>query len=449
VLASFILGVFLASFLPVSFNIILILLIIGIGLLALFGYQNTYSRRGLLGSILFLVLLGGMARFLYADISTDILLQFADRQAGGKPVQITMRGYVDERSFRVKEIVLPDRTIAVDEKTAITIGDGAIYETGDALEVRGAVSTPKNFEDFDYVRYLKKDGIKTVVSFPVISRIDDVTMGFWEKKMLGFKKSAVAARSYFEKAINRSVAEPNAAYINGILMGSRQNIPDDLREDFNKTGTAHILAISGYNIMIIANALLAGLVFFVRRRSAFWISVAAIIAFTIMTGSSASVVRASLMGLLLLFAQGYGRMYDARNSIALAGAAMIFANPFVLAFDIGFQLSFLAVFGLIYLYPVLQNKFEKWPPLLGVKDSFLTTISAQAFVGIPVILYFGKFSWAFLPANILILPFVPFAMLAGLIAALGEVILPPLSAIISIPAWAITTYQIWVIRLLS
>ena len=142
-------------------------------------------------------------------------------------------------------------------------------------------------------------------------------------------------------------------------------------------------------------------------------------------------------------------MYSARNSIVLAGAAMVFLNPFTLAFDIGFQLSFLAVLGLIYLYPFLQRKFEKIPPMLGIKESFLATVSAQAFVGIPIIVYFGRFSWAFLPANILVLPFVPFAMLFGLIAGLGQMLLPAFGSVISIPAWAITTYQIWVIKLLS
>ena len=459
-LLAFVIGIFVASLAGISYEVILVTVIIGVGSLAVFGYQKTYSKKGLLGSILFMALVFGMARFVYVDLANGTLVQFADRYAGDKPIPITMVGYVDGEpeisakttrfNFRVREITFSDRKLSINEKTSVTANGALFYEIGDTLSVEGAIAIPKNFEDdFNYVNYLKKDGIRTVILFPDVSEINYFDVGLWNRRVLNFKKSAFYIKARFERAINRSVAEPNAAYINGILLGSRQNLPDDLKEAFNKTGTTHILAISGYNIMIIANALLAGLVFFVRRKTAFWLSLAVIIAFTIMTGSSASVVRASIMGLLILFAQGYGRMYSARNSIVLAGAAMVFLNPFTLAFDIGFQLSFLAVLGLIYLYPFLQRKFEKIPPMLGIKESFLATVSAQAFVGIPIIVYFGRFSWAFLPANILVLPFVPFAMLFGLIAGLGQMLLPAFGSVISIPAWAITTYQIWVIKLLS
>ncbi len=459
-LVAFAAGVLTASLVRISYEFIFILLIIGISALAVFGYQRTYSWKGLFASVFFLVFIVGMARFTYVDLANGTLVQFADRYAGEKPVPVILEGYVNEEpdisarttrfDFKVKEIVLPDRTLSINEKTVVTANGALFYNMGETLRIEGAVSKPRNFEDdFDYAGYLKKDGIKTVVLFPKISETGSVKMGSLENHLLNFKKIVFAARSYFENSVNKSMTEPNAAYINGILLGSRQNIPDDLKEAFNKTGTTHILAISGYNIMIIASALLAGLVFIMKRRKAFWVSVAAIFVFTIMTGSSSSVVRASIMGLTLLFAQGYGRMYSARNSIVLAGAAMVFINPFILVFDIGFQLSFLAVLGLVYLYPFLQKKLDKWPPLFGVKDSFLTTISAQAFVGIPIILYFGRFSWAFLPANILVLPLVPFAMLFGLIAGLGQMLLPAFGSVVSIPAWAITTYQIWVIKLLS
>ncbi|MEX2090856.1 MAG: ComEC/Rec2 family competence protein [Candidatus Paceibacterota bacterium] len=456
-LISFIVGIFISSLLTASYEIILALLMVGIGALAVFGYQRSYSRKGIFGSMFFLMVVLGMARFSYSDLSNSTLLQFADRYAGNKPVPITVVGYVDEEpgigakttqfNFRVKKIVLQDKILELNEKTRV-VASGAVYKkTGDILEIFGAVSTPTEFdEEFDYVNYLKKDGIKTLVLFPEIKETGGLDTGFYEKARINFKRKVFAVKSAFENSINRSVMEPNASYINGILLGSRQNIPDDLKEDFNKTGTTHILAISGYNIMIIASSLLAGLVFFVRRRTAFWISVAVIAVFTVMTGSSASVVRASLMGLLLLYAQGYGRMYDVRNSIVLAGAVMVFINPAVLVFDIGFQLSFLAVLGLIYLYPFLKNKLEKFPDLFGFKEAFLATASAQAFVVLPLLFYFKQFSLVSLPANILILPFTPLAMLAGFFTGLAGFISPHFGQFFGFIAWAITTYQIAVIE---
>jgi competence protein ComEC len=232
-------------------------------------------------------------------------------------------------------------------------------------------------------------------------------------------------------------------------LGSRQNIPNDLKEAFHKTGTVHVLAISGYNIMIIAGSVLAGLVLFLKRKWAFWISVLAILIFVILTGATASVVRAAIMGFLLLFAQGYGRLYDPKNSIIFAGATMIFFNPFIFRFDIGFQLSFAAVLGLMYLYPYLDSKLEKVPKLGTLKEIVLMTISAQIAVMPLLLYYFKNFSVISLPSNILVLPFIPFAMFMGLISGVSGLIFLPLGKLFGWFAWAITTYQLEVIRLFA
>ena len=201
--------------------------------------------------------------------------------------------------------------------------------------------------------------------------------------------------------------------------------------------------------MIISEAILLGLVWFFRRRIAFWISVVVIILFVILTGASASVVRAAVMGLLLSFAHGYGRLYDQKNSIILAGAVMIYHNPLTLVFDIGFQLSFAAVLGLIYLYPWLESRSYKISKLGVIKELILMTLSAQIAVAPLLIYYFGNFSLISLPANILILPFIPAAMLAGFITGLVGIIYQPIGQFIGYIAWAITTYQIEVVRYFS
>src|SRR3989344_714099 len=322
-LVFFVLGIFIASFVPVSYEAVFVLLIVGISALAVFGYQKTFSTRGVYGSILFLALVFGMGRFAQADLSNGTLIQFADRFVKDKPVQTTLRGYVIEEpavngqtsqfNFRAREIILPDKILPVDEVVKVTTRGAVFYKTGDTLEIKGPISRPQNFEDgFDYVKYLKRSGISTVVLFPTVSEIKYLNIGPVAKAVIGFQKTAAMAKNRFEGAVNSSLVEPNASFINGILLGSRQNIPEDLKEAFNKTGTTHILAISGYNIMIISWAVLMGLIFFFKRRAAFWLSVAVIIMFVILTGASASVVRAAIMGLILSFAHGYGRLYDQR-----------------------------------------------------------------------------------------------------------------------------------------
>ena len=498
-LVSFISGVFITSFAPISYEAVLVLLILGIGALAVFGYQKTYSAKGLYGSILFLALVFGMGRFAQADLSNGTLIQFADRFVKDKPVQTTLRGYVTEEpalngqttqfNFRAREIILPDRVLPVDEAVKVTTRGAAFYKIGDTLEIKGPISRPQNFEDgFDYIKYLKISGINTVILFPTVSEIENLRMGLLDRLLVGFKKTAATVKNRFERAVNSSLVEPNASFVNGILLGSRQHIPEDLKEAFNKTGTTHILAISGYNIMIISWAVLMGLIFFFKRRSAFWISVGVIIMFVILTGASASVVRAAIMGLILSFAHGYGRLYDQRNSIILAGGIMVFHNPFTLVFDIGFQLSFAAVLGIIYLYPVIDRKLKKFLPILypdlkgrgsaialqsgqnrgssisqsnsvnsreigtklgGLQELVLMTLSAQAAVAPLLIYYFGGFSLLSLPANILILPFVPFAMFFGFLAGIGGMIFAPLGQIIGYAAWAVTTYQIEVVKIFA
>lgn len=458
-LLAFIAGVFVASFLPISQIWILVFLILAIGLIAISGYRKVYSRKGFLVGVLVLVFIFGVIRFNSFNFSNSILNQFADVEVGARGMSVSLTGYVDEEPdingdkvqlvFRVKELIVTDEAIKLNERTLIRTNAFPKYQLGDELSVVGSLQTPKNFEDFDYIKYLQKQNIRTIIAFPDISKSDDLDIGLTEIFKLGLYKNIFAIKNKFESVINRSISEPNASFINGILLGSRQNIPEEIKDDFNKTGTTHILAISGYNIMIISWAMLSGLIYFFKRRMAFWLSVGVIILFTILTGASSSVVRASIMGLLLLFANGYGRLYDPKNSIILAGAAMIYINPFALVFDIGFQLSFLAVMGLLYIYPFLDNKFRKIPDLWKLKELTLMTISAQFAVAPPLIYYFHQFSLLSLPANILILPFVPAAMLFSFLSGIAGMIFLPFGKIIGLAAWAITTYQIKIIELFA
>lgn len=459
-LLAFIGGVFVASFLPVSQAWILIFLIFAIGLIAVTGYQRIYSRRGLFAGLLLLVFIFGIIRFNSFNFTNSILIQFADVEIGGKGMPVSLVGYIDEEPdingdrtqlvFRVKELIVPDKTLMVDERTLIYTNTFPKYKFGDQLLINGVLKTPQNFvEDFDYVTYLKKQNIRTVVSFPKIGKEESLRIGFFERMRVGLYKKIFGLKNKFELTMSRSIPEPNASFVNGVLLGSRQNIPEEIKEAFNKTGTTHILAISGYNIMIISWAVLGGLVYFFKRRTAFWVSIGIIILFTILTGASASVVRASLMGLLILFANGYGRLYDAKNSIILAGAIMVYINPFSLVFDVGFQLSFLAVMGLLFLYPYLNRKTNKIFELGGIRELALMTASAQVFVLPLLIYYFHQFSLWSLPANIMILPFIPFAMLAGFLSGISGMIFLPFGKIIGMVAWAITTYQVETIKLFS
>jgi len=269
----------------------------------------------------------------------------------------------------------------------------------------------------------------------------------------------------FENSLGKILNEPQAAFLAGLLLGEKRGLPRELMADFSKTGTTHIIALSGYNITIIAVALMSLFNFFMLRRAiSFWVAVALIVLFVLMTGASASAVRAAIMGILVLIAQQSGRLYSIRNALIFAGAVMVFINPKVLTFDLGFQLSFGATLGLVYLSPILK----RWiPPLenenfqtgqvskstpkiiLTLKQILVTTLSAQIAVLPLLVINFGQLSLIAPLANLAILPFIPLTMFWGFVATLGGVFWLEIGKILALFAWLFLSYEIKIIQLLA
>ncbi|MBX4211543.1 MAG: ComEC family competence protein [Candidatus Yanofskybacteria bacterium] len=464
ILAVFLLGIFVGSFYSIHEEKLLILLVIGLLILALSAYRPMFGeseqgikkrRIGFVVGLLILVFAGGLFRFNAFNAQQSQLAQFVDREAGGKGIIITFRGYVDgdfssdsqgaQFSFRIKEIIVPKLVIPIDEKVLVRTTTLPKYSFGEFLILKGTPRTPENFSDFDYVAYLQREGIRFTFNNPELQHAQTIqNLSFFEKERVNFYKSILGVRDSFRAAINRSVSEPNAAFINGILLGTRQNIPEGLKQSFAITGTSHVLAISGYNVAVVAQVLLLILVFWVKRKKAFWITVGAIIIFVILTGASASVMRAAIMGLLILFAQGYGRLYNPRNGILLAASLMALANPYVLRWDVGFQLSFAAVLGIFYVSPLLERLFRRVPD--SMRHLLSGTLGAQLVV-LPLILYyFHSISLVSLPTNILILPLIPAAMLLGFLTGIGGLVFPWLGVVLGSLAWLITEFQILVVN---
>ncbi|MBI2591202.1 MAG: ComEC/Rec2 family competence protein [Candidatus Brennerbacteria bacterium] len=237
---------------------------------------------------------------------------------------------------------------------------------------------------------------------------------------IGISNGLQNFKSKVENNIEKVLDSQKAAFLNGLILGDRQNFSKEFRDDLNKSGTTHLVALSGYNIAIIILALNGFFGSFFSRRFLFVPIVFAIIAFVAMTGAASSVVRAAIMAGLILLAERTDRLYNTRNAIIAAALLMTLANPRVIAFDWGFQLSFAAVLGLIYIRPWLLKIFGKEAGFLAWKENLLTTTSAQIAVLPLLIWHFGYFSPFSLIANVLILEAVPLTMFMGfLIGALG------------------------------
>jgi competence protein ComEC len=208
------------------------------------------------------------------------------------------------------------------------------------------------------------------------------------------------------------------------------------------------VALSGYNISIIASAILLIFLFLgINRRRAFWFSVLTILLFIVMAGASASIIRAAIMGVLLLLGQNVGKIYHPRNALLFAALIMVILNPKIIRFDLGFQLSFLATLGLIYFSPWFnkiikadKNSFLNW------RQNLATTLSAQLAVMPLLVSQFNNFSLIAPLVNILVLTFIPITMLLGFIMVLLGTFSSLLGSVFGFFAYLLLKYEIGVIN---
>lgn len=316
---------------------------------------------------------------------------------------------------------------------AVTVREKDI-SFGEFIYIEGILQEPQ-----DDKNYLQRFGTFSKISFPKYERAegsyDSSAESFWidiRKKLIYFKKT-------FILAIENIYPEPDSSLILGLLLGIKKTMPDWLKEAFNKTGTTHIIALSGFNITIII-MILKNLTKGLSRKLSFFIPIIFVILFVIMTGGEASVVRASVMGMTLLLAKRLGRQDDPKNSIVFTGFIMVYLNPFILSGDIGFLLSFSSMIGMIYLSPIFIRIFRFLPEI--IKENLAVTLSAQAMAAPIILYYFSEFSIISPITNILILPAVPLAMLFSFIASISFFINQPLGSIIGWIGYLFSRYII-------
>jgi len=320
---------------------------------------------------------------------------------------------------------------------------------GDRIQVYGEPATPPEFEDWSYKEYLARQNIHSRVRVYGSVKILERDLGN------PFFAALYAFRDRAHATILAIFPEPAAALLAGILLGVESGIPRDLRDAFSATNTAHIVAISGFNIAIIAGILTK----FAQRvflRGATFIVIGGLAAYTLLVGASASVVRAAIMGSLSVIALQVRRPNDALNALAASALVMTAWNPFTL-YDMGFQLSFLATLGLILYVTPLTNAFEKFlarflpgdraKQIVGVLgDSLIVTIAAQITTTPLIVFAFHRVSFVGLLANLLVLPAQPAVMILGGIAMFVAMIFQPIGQIL---AWLALPFLEWTIGIVQ
>ncbi len=318
-------------------------------------------------------------------------------------------------------------------------------EFGKKIEMHGTLEPfpfQRNPGEFDYGKYLALNDIQGIVT---VKGLDNVRVAGKVDKN-SFQVWTYSVQKALYRIIDRLHSPRHASFLKGIIFGYRADIPADVKQSFMDTGTIHILAVSGSNVAFVAFIFFSILGFFrLPRKAVGGVAILGLIVYMLITGSSASVVRATIMAIVLLCGTLFERKADIYNSISVAALILLFWNTNTL-FDIGFQLSFAAVISIVYFYPRLEllikkipERFEEIKTVDAVLKLFAVSLAAQLGTVPFTAYYFGRVSIISLVANI---PVVPISGLNTFIGA-AEIMLYPISPWIAKLYAAVNDFLVW------
>ncbi len=312
---------------------------------------------------------------------------------------------------------------------------------GDQIDLRGKLTTPPSFEGFDYREYLARRGIDSLASFPQVRRT-----GEGGGSPVG--RAIASVRGSLGNALDSALPEPEAALARGILIGQRASIPRDLTNDLNRAGISHLVAISGYNVTLVAGLGVASLTWLLGRRRATIAAMVVVVLFVLLVGASPSVLRAAVMGIIMLGATLAGRPGSALTAVALAAAFLTGLQPLA-ANDISFQLSFAATLGLIVLSgplaELLSGVLRRLLPetIAAALAENVGVTTAASLAVLPIIAAdFGRLSLIAVPANVATVAAFPLILLTSAAAAGAGVVSVQLGDILGQAAYLPLTYLV-------
>jgi competence protein ComEC len=342
-----------------------------------------------------------------------------------------LRSYVDEK-VRIEGIIV-DEPVPKDKNTKLIVQIEKIEEHnvtntktlvydapyserkfGDRVIVEGKLAVPRDFEgdagkEFKYEAYLAKDRIFYQINFAKVTLVE-------EKQGSNIKAGIFFVKNKVIQALKTSLPFPESSLASGLVVAGKGALPKAIQDNFQITGTIQVVVLSGYNVMLIAQAII---LLFSKLPKLLSISLSAItiILFCIAAGGSATIVRAVVMVIIALISQPLHRKYNVGRGLVAAAVIMLFMNPMLLFFDPSFQLSFLATAGLIYATPIASKHFGFITEKFNLREVLASSIATQVFVT-PFLIYLtGTVSLVAIPANLALSVLVPIAMFGSFITA--------------------------------
>ena len=335
------------------------------------------------------------------------------------------------------------------------------YEYLDEIKITGKIDTPPEHDDFSYQDYLGKRGIYSLAG------------KYTQVELIGNRGSYHLLRfiyrfkSQIESVVNRLLPEPESSLLNGLLLGIKNGFDQDFKQALATTGMSHIVSVSGYNISIVILLVKKITERFLSKKKQIWLIMLVLLLFVILSGASASVVRAGLLATMVGLAGRFGRFSRPTNSLVFVAWLMLFVNPQLL-WDTGFQLSFLATGGIIWILPKITQspwykKNTRYPNgseltkhqhvLASLKvylfQTLALTLSAQVLILPLLISSFGQVSLISPLVNLLVVFMIPLAMASGAVATILGVVNYYLAVPLVAVSYIALHYLVWVIRLFA
>ncbi len=405
------------------------LLLAGTCLVLIWLWWPDRSRRWLALTLLALVM-GGL-RFSLHPTSSDIARY---NHTGGLTVEGVVVAEPDVRDDRI-QLRLQAQTVTRAGSTYLTDGLVLVYAPrlshiayGDRISATGELIIPAQYDTFSYADFLGRSGVFSIMRQGAVEVLASHQGDPLYAGLLALKGRA-------QEAINLAIPEPQAALLSGILLGNESGIAPEISEAFGAVGAAHVVAISGFNMVILSGVVMgllerSGL----RKRPAAMLGIFVIVVYTLFVGANPAVVRAAVMSAVLIIGQAIQRKSFVPASLAFVAMFMSLLNPGVL-WDIGFQLSFFATLGLALYADPLTRWFDrlllrllpdKTAKTVGgfLAEPLVVTLAVQITTLPLIVLYFGQVSLVFLTVNLLIVPPQAALLMMGLVATLIALISP-------------------------